>query len=164
MRVCFIGHRNIEKTESLIDAVKETILFLLSKGVSTFLFGSKSAFDELSLEIVSKLKKDFPFIKRIYVRAVYPYIDKSYEEYLLKYYDETYFPPSLKNAGKSSYVRRNYEMIDSSTYCVFYYNENYILPSKLKTISRPKSGTKIAYEYALKNGKHIINLYKKSNV
>ena len=138
---------------------------LLGKGFSTFLFGSRSAFDELSWEIVSEFKKEYPFIKRIYVRSVYPYIDKSYEEYLLNSYEETYFPAKLQNAGKSSYVERNYEMIDSSAYCIFYYNENYSVPLKQKNKRTPlfsgaKSGTKIAYEYAIKKGKNVINLYK----
>lgn len=50
------------------------------------------------------------------------------KKYLLESYEETYFSPKLEKAGKYSYVERNYEMIDSSTYCVFYYNENYVPP------------------------------------
>ena len=90
----------------------------------------------------------------MYVRASYPFLEKSYEEYLLESYEETYFPPKIANAGKYSYVERNYEMIDSSTYCVFYYNKNYI------TRLDRNSGTKLAYEYALKKKKQIINLSK----
>ena len=89
------------------------------------------------------LKKTYPLIKRVYVRSNYPNIDKSYEEYLLKSYEETYFPPKLENAGKYSYVERNYEMIDNSTYCIFYYNENYVPP--FKGPSKRNSVTKIAY-------------------
>ena len=85
---------------------------------------------------------------------MYPYIDKTYEDYLLQFFEETYFPQKIENAGRSSYVERNYEMIDTSSYCIFYYNENYIAPS------RRKSGTRIAYEYAVKKGKKLINLYK----
>ena len=57
-------------------------------------------------------------------------------------------------------------MIDNSTYCVFYYNENYTPPlkrtPKRNTVSTSKrnSGTKIAYDYAMKKKKQIINLYK----
>ncbi len=166
MRVCFIGHRTIHKTEELISSLRESILTLINKGVSTFLFGSKSDFDYLSWEIVTELKKEYPSIKRVYVRSTNPYIYKSYEEYLLNYYEETYFPPKLENAGKYHYVERNYEMIDNSTYCIFFYNENYIPPLKQPSnsiaSSTPKrnSGTKIAYEYAVKKKKEIINLYK----
>ncbi len=166
MKVCFIGHRTIENAEEVISSLKETVVELIKKGVTTFLFGSMSAFDDLSWKVVTQLKEEHPFIKRIYVRSTYPYIDKSYEKYLLESYEETYFPPKIENAGKYSYVERNYEMIDNSTYCVFYYNENYIptlkSPTKRHILlpSKRNSGTKIAYEYAQKKKKEIINLYK----
>ena len=166
MQVCFIGHRGIEKTEELISALKETVVSLINKGATTFLFGGMGEFDDLSWQVVTELKKQYPFIRRVYVRSSYQHINKSYEEYLLKSYEETCFPPKLENAGKYSYVERNYEMIDNSTYCVFYYNQNYIPPLKksakhnILLPSRRKSGTKIAYEYATKKKKKIINLYK----
>ena len=167
MKVCFIGHKKIEKTEELRFFLKEIVVSLIRKGATTFLFGSKSAFDDLSWEVVSEIKKKYPYIKRIYVRSTYPQIEKFYEEYLLTFYEETYYPTKIKNAGKYSYIERNYEMIDESTYCVFYYNEKYVPPLKGQTKnkmllpSRRKSGTKIAYEYAIKKEKEIINLYKK---
>ena len=166
MKVCFIGHRRIEKNEELLSSLRECILALIKNGVDTFLFGSKSAFDDLSWKVVSEIKLEYPYIKRVYVRSAYQYIDKSYKEYLLKYYEETYFPSKIEKAGKYSYVERNCDMIDKSTYCVFYYNENYIPPLKqggkrnMLLASTPKSGTKIAYEYAIKKKKNIINLFK----
>ena len=135
-----------------------------------FLFGSKSQFDKLCLQVVTEFKKNYPHIRRIYVRAEFPYIDEVYMAYLLKRYDYTYFPERLVNAGKATYVERNYEMIDNSTYCVFYYNQNYIPPLKksakhnILLPSRRKSGTKIAYEYATKKKKKIINLYKQQDI
>lgn len=166
MQACFIGHRTIEKNEELISSLTETVLTLINKGVTRFLFGSMSAFDSLAWEVVSKVKETYPAIKRVYVRSAYRYIDKSYENYLLELYEETYFPPKLEHAGKYSYVERNYEMIDNSTYCVFYYNENYIPPLKRSSKntmllpSKRNSGTKIAYKYAIQKKKEIINLYK----
>ena len=166
MNACFIGHRTIEKTESLVFLLRETIITLINSGVATFLFGSMSNFDKLSWEIVTELQREYPHIKRIYVRSIYPTIDKFYEEYILKFYEDSYFPPRIKNAGKYSYVERNYEMIKNSTYCIFYYNKNYIPISKKQPKNdmvlqkTRKSGTKIAYEYAVKKKKIIINLYK----
>ena len=165
MKACFIGHRNIVKTENLVSLLTETIISLINNGVTSFLFGSKSDFDNLSWEIVTSLKEKFPFIKRVYVRSSFMQIDKAYKKYLLEYYEETYFPNKLKNAGKLSYVERNFEMIDKSSFCIFYYNPNYVPPIKnLNKMLSPqisKSGTKIAYEYAIKKKKEIINLYKK---
>ena len=165
MQVCFIGHRTIEKTDDLISSLKETILALIKKGVTTFLFGSMSEFDSLSWKVVSEIKEHYPFIKRVYIRSTYQYINKPYEKYLLDLYEEVYFPPKLENAGKYSYVERNYEMINKSTYCVFYYNKNYVPQLKRKSkqlLSSPSrnSGTKIAYDYAIRRKKEIINLYK----
>lgn len=164
MKVCFIGHRKVEETERVKSLIKEVVEVLIQKGATIFLFGSKSAFNDLSLEVVTKLKKKYNYIKRVYVRAEYQYIDKSYEQYLLTYFDETYFPSKIMKAGKSSYVERNYEMIDNSTYCIFYYNENYVptkRPLKNEKLILPSrnSGTKIAYEYAKRKKKEIINLY-----
>lgn len=167
MQVCFIGHRTIEKTEELVSSLKNTVVSLIEKGATTFLFGSMSEFDSLSWEIVTALQKNYPHIKRVYVRSTYPQIDEPYKEYLLERYEETYFPPKLLNAGRSSYVERNYEMINQSTYCVFYYNEGYS-PLKQRSynkLSQTKrnSGTKIAYTYAMKKNKKIINIYELRN-
>ena len=163
MQVCFIGHRVIEKSEELVRLLRGEIIGLVHKGATTFLFGDKSAFNDLSWEIVGELRREYPFIKRVYVRSSYPRISKAYEEYLLKSYEDTYFPPKLEKAGKYSYVERNHEMIDDSTYCVFYYDEKYCPPKRCDTMfSKRKSGTKIAYEYAVKKKKKIINLYKKT--
>lgn len=59
----------------------------------------------------------------------------------------------MVNAGKAAYVERNCEMIDKSSFCVVYYNENYT-PNRKNS----KSGTKIAYDYAVKKHIQIINV------
>ena len=56
-------------------------------------------------------------------------------------------------------------MIDKADFCIFYYDENYQPPLKPATGKRifsfqPKSGTKIAYDYAVQKKKTIINLFK----
>lgn len=150
MEACFIGHRTIEKSDDLSSILKKTIIALVNKGVTTFLFGSKSEFDSLSWEIVTQLKLEFPHIKRVYVRSNFQHIDKTYESYLSKSYEDTYFPKRLENAGKSSYVVRNYEMIERSQYCIFYYNNSY---------KGHNSGTAIAFKYAIRRKKIIINSF-----
>ena len=167
MKVCFIGHRNVNKTEKLYLLLKETIKTLINQGATSFFFGSKSNFDNLSWEIVTELKSIFPFLKRIYVRSAYQNIKKFYSDYLLKFYEESYFPKKIEKAGRYSYVERNYEMIDNSDYCIFYYNENYEPEPKISKKAyfpqKIKSGTKIAYEYAVNKNKNIINLFKQKN-
>ena len=79
---CFIGHRTINETDELKMRVSEAIeKLIIEKDVDTFLFGSKSSFDSLCLELVTKIKEKYPHIKRVYVRAEYPYINDDYKEY-----------------------------------------------------------------------------------
>jgi hypothetical protein len=138
---------------------------IVEKKIDTFLFGSKSDFDELCLTTVTEFKNKYPHIKRIYVRAEFPYIDEKYQSYLLTKYDETYYPDRLLNAGRAAYVERNYEMIDNSSFCVIYYDENYMPPRRRNSKRdmsdyQPSSGTKLAYDYAVKKNKTVINLFE----
>ena len=163
----FLGHRKIQKSDELKNRLREEIENLIvNESVETFLFGSKSEFDELCHEIVTELKDKHPDIKRIYVRAEFPYINDDYKNYLLKSYEDTYYPEEIENAGKAVYVERNCVMIDESDFCIVYYDENYAPPkrrSHKKALSeyQPKSGTKIAYDYALKKEIKIINVFSK---
>ncbi len=147
---CFIGHREINVTDELKEKLRVVIeCLIVDENIDTFLFGSKSQFDDLCYDIVTEIKKKYPHIKRIFVRAEYPYIDESYVAYLLKSYEDTYFPKSVLGAGKASYVKRNCEMIENSRFCIVYYKEDY-------TPKGRKSGTKIAFDYAEKKKKTII--------
>ena len=147
---CFFGHREAVQTEEMkakLYKIVENLIF--KKDVDTFLFGSKSKFNSLCHEIVTELKEKHPNIKRIYVRAEYSYINEDYKEYLLQFYEDSYYPEKLLGANKAVYVKRNYEMINKSRYCVVFYNENFA-PTKRR------SGTKIALDFAVKKGKEII--------
>ena len=147
---CFIGHRTIEETQELKTTLYETIERLITnEKIDTFLFGSKSQFNDLCLALVTEIKEKYPQIKRVYVRAEYPYINDDYNNYLLTYYEDTYYPPKATNAGKASYIQRNCEMIEKSRFCLIYYDEEAIPNNR-------KSGTKIALDYAKKQNKNII--------
>ncbi len=153
---CFFGHREIIETEELKKKLFETIEGLIrDENIDTFLFGSKSRFDGLCLETVTKIKKKYPHIKRVYVRAEFPYINEHYMSFLLESYDDSYYPERIINAGRAVYVERNREMIDKSCFCVVYYDSEY-------TPKKRKNGTKIAFEYAVKQKKNII-LFPKNN-
>ena len=147
---CFFGHRTINETEELKMKLYETIENLIAnEKVDTFLFGSKSRFNDLCYEIVSKVKEKYPYIKRVYVRAEFSVINESYSEYLLESYEDTYYPEKVIGSGRAVYVERNYEMINNSKFCVVYYDETYNLPKR-------KSGTKLALDYARRHNKEII--------
>ena len=181
---CFIGHRKIEKSVELTRRVRAVINDLIeNKGVTTFLFGSRSEFDDLCHEIVTELQKNNPQIKRIMYmcRSEYACMKEEKEEREriaravtkrdIKYkdYDGEMMSDRLWSAGKASYVERNQDMINASDYCVFYYNPQFLPPRRKyskRDISeyQPKSGTKIAFDYAYQKsraGKEItiINLF-----
>ena len=163
---CFIGHRNAKETPSLLEDLSNAVIDLIqNKEVTTFLFGSKSMFDDLCLKVVTDIKKEYPQIKLVYYRSMYAEISEGYKDYLLELYDDTLIPKGVERAGKASYLERNQNMIDSSDYCIFYYDKDYLPPLRKQTkraIStyQPKSGTRLAYEHAEKKKKQIINLYK----
>lgn len=149
---CFFGHRKIAESAWLKQNLKTTVRRLIAvERVDTFLFGSRSEFNDLCYEVVSELKDEFPSLKRIYVRAEFPHVDERYTAYLLQRYEETYFPQKIERAGRAIYIERNFEMIDRSAFCVVYYDA--------KRDHGRKSGSKIAYEYARKRGRCVINLY-----
>ena len=149
---CFIGHRTINETDELRTKVTEIIEKLITvENVDTFLFGSKSQFDRLCLELVTKLKEKYPHVKRIYVRAEFPFISDDYLSYLLKSYDDTYYPEKLHGSGRAAYVERNFEMINKSKYCIFYYDEQ-------NAPQKRKSGTKIALDCAIEKGREVLLL------
>lgn len=149
MTCCFLGHREIYDARELRTQLYQVIEDLIvHEKVDTFLFGSKSCFNALCYELITELKKKYPHLKRIYVRAEFPVISQEYNDYLLERYEETYYPTSVLGAGKLVYIKRNMEMINRSHFCVFYYNASYIPKGR-------KSGTKIAFEYAVKRKKKI---------
>ncbi len=147
---CFFGHRKISETAELRTKICETVeRLIVDENIDTFLFGSKSQFDLLCYEAVTELKEKHPHIKRILVRAEYPYIDENYKASILKNYEDTYFPEHIVNAGRASYIERNFEMIDKSDICVVFYDANYVpkqRSSNRKVVidHQPKSGTSIA--------------------
>lgn len=149
---CFLGHRTINETEELKSKLIEIIeKLIVDEHVNTFLFGSKSRFNSLCLELVTEMKEKYPHIKRVYVRAEYPNINEQYTDYLLEFYEDTYYPEHLIGSGRAVYVERNCEMINKSQYCIVYYDKSSAPTSR-------KSGTETALYYAMKKHKNIIRI------
>ena len=172
----FIGHRKIVETKELKAKVKSIIEYLIEKkNVKTFLFGSKSQFNDLCLGVVSELKIKYPDIKRVvYTCNSESVVFAEDKEKWQKVYDclninvpilaveEEVEHKAKYLAGRAAYVERNRAMIDASGFCVFYYDQNYIpaLPcgTKPNIVRQAKSGTAQAYKYAKRKNKQCYNI------
>lgn len=147
---CFIGHREILNADKLSKELRKTVESLIvTDGVECFLFGAKGEFDALCYDVVSGLREKYPHIRRTYVRAEYPTIGGAYERHLLACYEDTFFPESVRGAGRASYVKRNLELVDLSLYCVFYVLRDYVP-------KQGKSGARLALDHAKKKMRRII--------
>ena len=63
---CFFGHRSVNVTEEQKSKLIEIIeRLIVNENVDTFLFGSKSQFNSLCLEYVTRIKEKYPHIKRL---------------------------------------------------------------------------------------------------
>ncbi len=179
MIVCFIGHRSIDNAEQIKSQLKEIVANLIVNGANTFLFGSRSDFDNLCWGVVAELQLQYPNLRKIKYNAPHEVAFTSkedrarYEQLYFKFahkeahymdYEEVIDCEQSLFANKNAYIMRNQEMIDRSDVCVFYYDKDY-LPPKRKQSQReycayqPKSGTAIAFAYAIRKKKQIVNLF-----
>ena len=174
----FFGHRKVDITEDFKQKVKEIVEdLIINHNVLTFLFGSKSDFDDLCHLVVTELKGKYPnIIRKCYTCRSESCILECEKEYWEEIYsnfrkekvallgvEEEVEHKTKYLAGRASYVERNQAMINDSDYCIFYYDKNYE-PEMRKYSKRsigyyqPKSGTALAYSYAKQKKKTLINI------
>jgi len=163
-KCCFIGHREIEITKDLENRLDELIERLINNNdVNEFLFGSRSEFNSFCYDVVCRKQRKYPNIKRVAylckheevclvgegdkISKIYQKITETKKSFA-EYEEKKEFLKLMK-AGRASYVERNNLLIDDSDFVVLYLDTNKI---------RYKSGTYLAYEYALKSKKNIINV------
>lgn len=158
MTCCFIGHRKVETTDALEQALNIIITHLISIGIENFIFGDHSVFNDLCYNIVTKLKIAYLQICRIKYRKDYPDANEYTMQFLIKGFEYCIIPNGVEKSGKAAYIKRNQAMICHSDYCIFYYSENYKPHSNSHNASR-KSGTKLAFDYAKAKHKNILNVY-----
>jgi uncharacterized phage-like protein YoqJ len=190
MKACsFFGHRDTPQTEELKQKVSETVeRLMVEEGADTFLFGSRSNFDELCHMVVTELKEKYPYIQRIAylckhetgclvgegAKMKQQIKQLTGRDVYVSEYEDIRKSDRVNSAGRASYVERNQEIINISDFCVFYYNPCF-LPYKRKYSKvsvreyQPKSGTGLVFDYAWKrrwSGKDItiINLYKEDGI
>ncbi len=165
MKSCsFFGHRDTEQTEELKQKVKETVeRLIVEEGVDTFLFGSRSSFNELCHIVVTELKVKYPHIRRIAylcrhevgclvgegAKMKQQIKQLTGRDEYVNEYEDIKKSDRVNSAGRASYVERNQDMINDCNFVLVYFNENV----------KKASGTMIAYKYAKGKKKILINVY-----
>ena len=165
----FIGHRKIIENNDLKQKIKACIEdLIINHNVQKFLFGSGSNFNVLCHLAVSELREKYSNVKRICYtcksEACTLEIERQERERIysnvlnrevhLLGFEEEFEHKTKYEAGRASYVERNQAMINDSDFCVFYYDKSYV------PLTKTNSGTKIAYEYAVRKKKNVINLFE----
>ena len=156
MKACsFFGHRDTPQTEELKQKVRETVeRLIVEEGVDTFLFGSRSKFDELCHIVVTELKEKYPQIQRIAylckhetgclvgegAKMKQQIKQLTGRDVYVSEYEDIRKSDRVNSAGRASYVERNYWMIDESDIIVF--------KLLIHDMNLNKSGTFFAHNYA----------------
>ena len=164
MKTCsFFGHRDTPQTEELKQKVRETVeRLIVEEGVDTFLFGSRSSFDELCHMVVTELQKKYSHISRVAYLCKHETAclvgagtslkqkikDLTGRDDYVGEYEEIKKSDRINSAGRACYVERNYWMVDESNYCIFHFEE-------VKETNKFR-GTAIIYKYAKQKRKTAI--------
>ena len=166
MKACsFFGHRDTEQTEELKQKVREIVeRLIVEEGVDTFLFGSRSKFDELCHMVVTEVKEKYPHIQRIAylckhesgclvgegARLKQQIKQTTGRDVYVPEYEDIKKSDRVNSAGRASYVERNYWMIDDSCFVIIY--------CESAKIAKKPSGTLFAYNYSKQKGKKLVLL------
>ena len=153
---CFTGHRIIpfRKKKKLLRELKSMVLYLYSKGITTFHAGGALGFDTLAATTVVDLKRTHSEMKLV--------LDLPYENQTLGWTDnnKTIYAFLMDNADKVTFYsdnpenrdqavramfKRNRVLVDSSSVCVCFCEKN-------------SGGTAYTMDYAKKCDLEIYNL------
>ena len=163
MKACsFFGHRDTPQTDELKQKVRETVeRLIVEEDVDTFLFGSRSKFDELCHMVVTELKEKYPHIQRIAYLCKHEsgclvgagmeqkrrIKELTGRDVYVPEYEEIKKSDRVNSAGRAAYVERNQWVIDESNVVVIFIR-----------LGSLNNGTKIAFEHAKKKGIEVLLL------
>ncbi|MCH5157392.1 MAG: hypothetical protein J1G02_05935 [Clostridiales bacterium] len=139
MIVAFVEPDEYEQKAWIVEKLQDVITQLVIKeGAIVFMFTNAGNFDGDCYTIVSRLKKYYPYIERLYFHGGCDY-DVGYVNWMSEFYDNLHFPE--KGVVISSHMR-DCAMIDMCTVVV-------------------TCGSAPSVEYARQKKKRVINIYKK---
>lgn len=150
--VCFTGHRDIEKAETVEKQLPGIVDNLICKGYDCFLTGGARGFDALAAQTILDFRAVHP---QIILRLVLPFpspyeIEKGWTEDDIESYhtilgaadDVVYIGPQYK---RGLYYKRDRYLVDNAAVCVAYQ-------------LRKTGGTAYTVNYAKEQGVKLIML------
>lgn len=149
--VSFFGHRVIDNPFPIEKAIDRLIASLLRENEYVeFLVGRNGEFDQLVSSAIKRCKRTVRDDNSSHV-WVLPYVTADYrtnKNDYRNYYDEIEIFANQTVHFKAAYQCRNESMIDRSNLVVFF-------------VEHESGGAAQALRYAIKKGKHYINLAEK---
>ena len=148
-KVCaFFGHREVENKEETKEILRKKIADLISDGYGVFCFGGFGEFDNICWEVVTELKENYPFLRRIFYLYDERHTRISKRPKYLKEsdYEEFVYPDLEFDWWYQRIYYRNIEIIKKSDYIVFYITHT------------QNSGAYKAYQYAKRIKKSTCNI------
>lgn len=147
--VAFFGHRYIDNIYRVEKILENQIRKLLDENEYVdFLVGRNGDFDQCASSSVFRVRRDYRDYNSSLV-LVLPYPTAEYlnsEEYFEKYYSEIEISYAAAKAHPKAAIQiRNREMVDRASMIICY-------------IEKKKGGAWQTVEYAIKQGKKIINI------
>ena len=141
---CFIGDVMIKKISHCYKLLHALIDEMIAKKYKRFLLANDSEFGAMAIEVFEIFKDKYSQIERVLVQS-----EKFYDLYYVKYF-ERYFDSLLFKKRKLTTFEQYKKMIDKSSICVVYFDENV-----------PSIDIKKAVQYAKEHGKKVLNLHFK---
>ena len=153
--VAFFGHREVDNSFKIEERLEEEIYRLLQEHEYVdFLVGRDGEFDQLASSAVLRVRKRYRddnsslILVLPYARAEYLNNEESYHNY----YSEVEISYEASKAHPKAAIQiRNREMVDRADLVICY-------------IEHEKGGAWQTVDYAMKQGKTVINLAEEANI
>ena len=148
---CFTGHRIIKITPELVQRLKDTIIKLITQGVTDFYDGGAIGFDTLCAETIIALKGEYKDIKLHMLLPCPPeeHAKRWKKAQIARYNEILQVADSVsvlsEHYTKDCMKRRNERLVELADYCICY-------------CTNPRSGTGQTVRMAEEKGITVLNL------
>ncbi len=153
MIITFCGHSNYLFDEKEKEKLEQILITEIRKNPTCkFYLGGYGDFDEMCLQTLRKLKREFPNIELLFIT---PYLDENYSKLELAkyYYDAVIFPPIERVPRMIAILKRNEWMVKEADLVIAYVK--YSWGGAVKTLEFAKRKNIPIYNIAFMKNKNI---------